>query len=480
MTFPAANYTVQSIALHQLMVKVMRLDPPRPIPTILLSASFLEIVAGFLYVLSSIPAIRQEGFWFFKMEKNGSIRPNTRTLIPAFVLMYMGMSISTIHCFRSDLKDQFLSTLTVTLSLCTYPFMLCTGWTKIWSVLRAVPLNKDGLTMRHANHNSTLTYFKPRTMNLLAIFFYAFPFAFAGPLICLVALDSVEINAKYRKSNKGFLTILSGKLPTNKILKMNDETLTYMSSMQQRGDKVLFYCRLISFGYFLNVVALLFMMLFGYYRIIQAVRHQIRIFRQAAEHRIPSTLTVQASGGHDSGLKSMSISTGVDSSNFGGRNTYRVQRKRSPRPVLKISSWLPAFRPDPDFLPRSQCTSMMSSNAVSFMNDSQQWECNNREIIYSQWNALERYQVNLIWQASCNTIVLVILSVMDVIIFSNFLEIPARRTLCDLNWFTVTVANVTWVLTIGIPFGLVTVVVAFSSPITALRERTDVVDDFDY
>jgi hypothetical protein len=90
MTFPAANYTVQSIALHELMVKATRLDPPKPIPTILFSASFLEIVAGFLYVLSSIPAIRKEGFWFFKMEKNGSIRPNARTLIPAFVLIYMG------------------------------------------------------------------------------------------------------------------------------------------------------------------------------------------------------------------------------------------------------------------------------------------------------------------------------------------------------------------------------------------------------
>ncbi|PLW07804.1 hypothetical protein PCASD_24372 [Puccinia coronata f. sp. avenae] len=411
------------------------------------------------------------------MEKNGSIRPNARTLIPAFVLIYMGMSISTIHFFRRDLKDQFLSTLTITLSLCTYPFILCTGWTKIWNVLRAVPSNKDGLAMRHANRNSTLTYFKPRTMNLLAIFFYAFPFAFAGPLIYLVALDTVEINEKYRKSSKGFLTIISGKLSTNKILKLNDETLTYMSLMQQRGDKILFYCRLISFGYFLNIVALLFMMLFGYFYIIQAVRHQIRIFRQAAEHHIPSSFTVQASGGNDSGLKSMSISTGLDSSNFGGRSTYR-QRKRSPQPVLNISRWLPAFRPDPDFLQKSQ-SSTMSSN-TEYLNDSQQWECNNREIIYSQWNALQRYQVNLIWQASCNTIVMVILAVMDFIIFSNYLEIPARRTLCDLNWFTVTVANVTWVLTIGIPFGLVNVVVAFSSPITALRERTDVVNDFDY
>jgi len=70
--------------------------------------------------------------------------------------------------------------------------------------------------------------------------------------------------------------------------------------------------------------------------------------------------------------------------------------------------------------------------------------------------------------------------VMDVMISINSLQIPTRHTLADLNWFTVCIANATWVWTMGIPFGLAAVIVAYSSPITALREKADVVEEFDY
>jgi hypothetical protein len=153
MTTPPANYTLQSIVINQLLVHAIKLDPPKPVPPILWSVSFLEPVAGILYVLSSIPAIRKEGFWFLKIEKNGMVRPNTRTIIPIFVLVYIArkflvilvkleigrteafylcikkVSMATIYSFQNDLKKSYLSTVTVTLSLCTYPFMFCTGET---------------------------------------------------------------------------------------------------------------------------------------------------------------------------------------------------------------------------------------------------------------------------------------------------------------------------------------------------------------
>ncbi|KAA1102664.1 hypothetical protein PGTUg99_029549 [Puccinia graminis f. sp. tritici] len=89
MTTPPANYTLQSIVINQLLTQAIKLDPPKPVPPILWSVSFLEPAAGILYVLSSIPAIRKEGFWFLKIEKNGMVRPNTRTIIPMFVLVYI-------------------------------------------------------------------------------------------------------------------------------------------------------------------------------------------------------------------------------------------------------------------------------------------------------------------------------------------------------------------------------------------------------
>ncbi|KAA1077743.1 hypothetical protein PGT21_018612 [Puccinia graminis f. sp. tritici] len=103
-----ANYTLQSIALNQLLVQAIELDPPQSVPILLMSTYYLEPVAGILWALSAIPAIRKEGFWFFKTEKNGMIRPNTRTLIPIFLLFYIALwpqfissrKTSTSHTFR--------------------------------------------------------------------------------------------------------------------------------------------------------------------------------------------------------------------------------------------------------------------------------------------------------------------------------------------------------------------------------------------
>jgi len=473
----SVNYTAQSVALHQLVVKVMKLDPPEVVLLMILSTACLEPVAGFLYVLSSIPAIRKEGFWFMKMDKHGLIRPNIRTLIPMFVLIYVGLSMATFYCFRKDLKKSILSTATVTLSLTTYPFMLCIGWTKIWNVLTLIPRHKAGLAMRRTNGDSTLTYFKPRTLNILSAFFYTSPFAYGGPLIYLITVDVIDINHRFRDYDDAFSTIMTGKLQPETVLKLNIEALTQLASMRQLGDKVLLFSRLISFGYCLSVFVLLCLMLFGYHRILQSVRYQIRIFHQAVEPQVPLSLSIVSSG-NNSSPKTVVDSTSPATSC--GETTILKRRRKSLKTVLRFPSWLPAFRPDPDFLQKPSANLTSDNLYLNSLNDSQPWERNNRAIVYSQWNALKKYQVNLVWQAFCITIVMVCFMVMDVMISINYLQIPTRHTLADLNWFTVCIANATWVWTMGIPFGLAAVIVAYSSPITALREKADVVEEFDY
>ncbi|KAI7955737.1 hypothetical protein MJO29_007136 [Puccinia striiformis f. sp. tritici] len=478
-----AAYTVQSMALHQLVAHAMKFDPPKSVPTIMMVSTFLEPVAGMLYVISSIPTVRVEGVWFLRMEKNGMVRPNTRTIIPFFVLLYIAFSMTTIHCFQNDLTKSYLSTLTVTLSLSTYPFMLCTGWTKIWNVLRTVPLTRYGLitTMRQTNANSTLSYFKPRTLNLLSIFFYLFPFVFAGPSIYWIALDLIEIENTYKQYNHAFSTIMTGKLTSNTILQLNIKALGQTAFMKQRAEKVIFHSRVISFGYAIYVVMLFFMMIFGYFRILEAVRHQIRTFRQAIDqHQLPLSLNIPSTG-NLSVVQASPVSTNFDVSSFSDGSVLEKGSSTRPRPArlgMEVVSWLPSLRPDPDFLDQA-CTSNVASDYLN-SNEQQPWEKKNRAIFNSQCKALQRYQVNLFWQVSCNTILMIALVVMDYIIFSNALHIPTRHKLSDLNWFSISMANVTWLSTVGIPFGLVAVVVAFSSPITTLRERTEVVKECDY
>ncbi|KNZ52879.1 hypothetical protein VP01_3411g2 [Puccinia sorghi] len=510
----SVNYTAQSVALHQLVVKAKKLDPPESVPLIMLLAACLEPFAGFLYVLSSIPAIRQEGFWFMKMEKNGLIRPNIRTLIPMFVLVYIGCdeyghdSLLPKRSEEVDFVDLHsypkldnLPLYALYSKLCyfttferghfTNPARWCftlspTRTTIVWNVLILIPRQKAGLAIRQTNGDSTLTYFQPRTVNILSAFFYAYPFVFGGPLIYLITLDLMDIDHRFRDYDHTFSTIMTGKLQPETVLKLNIEAIAQLASMQQRADNVLFFSRLISFGYFLSTLVLLFLMLFGFHRMLQAVRYQIRVFHQAIAPQVPLTLSI-ISLADNSGPKTMMDSTSPDTSC--GDTTIVKRRRKAFKTVVRFPGWLPALRPDPDFL-QKPCASSTSDNLS--LNASQPWERNNRAIISSQWNALKKYQVNLIWQASCITIVMVTLMGMDVLIFSNYLEVPKRRTLSDLNWFTVCITNATWVWTIGIPFGLVSlnhlsplrehhpVFVAFSSPITALREKVDVLDEFDY
>ncbi|KAA1077745.1 hypothetical protein PGT21_018667 [Puccinia graminis f. sp. tritici] len=476
MTTPPANYTLQSIVINQLLTQAIKLDPPKPVPPILWSVSFLEPAAGILYVLSSIPAIRKEGFWFLKIEKNGMVRPNTRTIIPMFVLVYIVLSMATIYSFQKDVNKSYLSTVTITLSLCTYPFMLCTGWTRVWNVLGAVPLTKYGLinTTRQANADSTMTYFKPRTINLLSIFLYAFPFVFAGPPIYFITLYTSEITQIYKEYNDAFLTIIKGNLESATILQLNVEAFRKIASMQKRGKQVLFLSRLISIGYCLNIFILFFMMLFGYLRILQAVRYQIRTFRQALQQHIPLTLNIQSSEIMPE-IQPTPVSAAFHK--YSGDSMKEKQRRSSPLVDMNISSWLPSLRHDPDFLEQS-CSSMSSNN--SRLNNQQPWEINNQIIIQSQCKALKIYQVNLVWQVICNSTVMIVLAALDFIIFTNFLQIPTRHPFSYLTSFVITVASVTWIFTIGIPFGLVAVIVAFSSPITTLREKSEVVNEFDY
>ena len=91
---PAAhpeNHAAQVIskALRRLILKEVKHDTPRFLIAALWVVCGLEAIAGVLHIVSAIAPLRNEGCWFFKIEKNGMIRPNTRILIPVWVLLYI-------------------------------------------------------------------------------------------------------------------------------------------------------------------------------------------------------------------------------------------------------------------------------------------------------------------------------------------------------------------------------------------------------
>ncbi|PLW30606.1 hypothetical protein PCASD_20575 [Puccinia coronata f. sp. avenae] len=476
-TQPENAYTVQSIVLHQLLSNAAKPNIPPFLKTILWMIAFLEPIAAILYIASAIPAIRKEGFWFLKIETKGMIRPNNCLLIPIFVLLYITCSLSSLICLLIDLHSTtIISARTTSLSLLSYPILLCTGWTKIWNVLRAIPLTKYGLaTMRQTIGDSSLKYFAPRTINCLSAFSYAFPLLFGAVPIGLITKEVWRINQTFAQYSQNYASIIGGKIDIESIASLNVMAVEQLISMLHRSDKVLFLARVISFGYFVNGLALLFIMLFGYYRLLEAVEYQVDTFQKAFEQHAPMA---SCAGTLNSSykLESTPFPTGDGSTRSGFVQTHAKGRHHLSWLTIHLTSWLPSFRPDLQFPEKTDPTSPVNQRPKL---DEQQWESLNQETIYSQYKSFKRYKVNLIWQAVFNGLISLSFLGLNVTVLSNLLQVPHLHSLSDLIWVTITWASASWVLTVGIPFGLVACVVAFSPPITTLRENEERVVEFD-
>ncbi|KAA1102667.1 hypothetical protein PGTUg99_029754 [Puccinia graminis f. sp. tritici] len=465
-TDPGPSYLRQSIVLHDLVLKARNINPPKFLPTVLRITLSLEYVAAILYIASAVPVIRKEGFWLFKAEANGMVRPNIRIIIPICVVLYVICDTSTLFLLLNDLKSNALvSTATCGLGLMTYPILLFMGWTKIWNVLRAVPLTKYGLTTaRQANGDFNATYFRPKTINLLSAVFYGFPLIYGGAPICLVIKHLWEINSTFDKYNRNFLAIISGEIDSNSILKLNLEAVGQTTYMLQRSNEVVFLSRLIAFGFLSYVIISFFMMWFGYIRILQAVKYQIEILRQSYEQRIPFAIGNEAIEPASS-IRSMSMSHSYDASPCDS-----TRQKKNRWISTRLPSWLPNLRQTPDFIEKPRRVPSPTDSRKLGLHE---WESANRALLGFQLRALRRHEVNLIWQACCNALAMFAFSGMNITVCFNLLRVPTHHSASDLVWFTITWASVSWVWTIGIPMGLALFIVSRSPPVTALRESAE-------
>lgn len=468
------DYAKQSIALHELILNETKIITPEFLPSMLWVLCCLEFVSVGLYVLSAIPVIRKEGFWLFRTELNGMIRPNARVLIPICVCFYCAFDTSALISLLKDIRRNSLISVTAGgISLITYPLLLCTGWTKVWNILRAVPLTKYGLTSAmQTNGELNVTYFNPRAINFLSAFFYGFPLLFGGGPIYLITKEIWRINQTFNEYNRNYMMIISGSIESKEILQFNIEALQQVSSMLDSSNNVLFLARLLSMGYLLYVITIFLLMLFGYSLILQAVRYQIQTFQKSFEPRgIPLAIgNVQAL---DVSSKSPSISI---SSSYESPSCHSEQHgKRSwISRATNFSNWLPTLRHSSELLENPR---RFSSPFHSHTLDSQEWERKNRALIRQQLKALRRYQVNLIWQSCCNTLITASFCGMNIIVGFNLLGVPSHYSLSNLSCFTITWSSVSWVSSWGIPLGLAMCMVSFSTPVKALRENAQRVEE---
>lgn len=476
-TQPGNAFVGQSIALHQIFWNTANPNAPSFLTKILWVEAVLEPIAAVLYIISAIPAVRKEGFWFFAVESNGTIRPNNSLLIPIFVLLYVICSLSSLICLLIDMDSAtVISARTVFLSLLSYPILLFTGWTKVWNVLRTIPLTKYGLaTMRQTNGDSSLKFFAPRTINCISAFLYGFPLLFGSVPIGLITEEVWKINQTFTAYNHGYSSIISGTMDSESISNLNIIAVKQLMTMLHSSDRVLFLARLISVGYFFNGLVLLFVMIFGYYRLLKAVAYQIETFQKALELCGSTTSCVRILKSPCK-FESTPNSPGGDLAPADSVQAHVKECNKRSWVVMHLPAWLPSFRRDAEFFDKSAADSALNHHTGV---EGRRWESLNQETIYSQRKALERYKVNLLWQVSCNGLISLSFLGLNVTIFSNLLQVPHRHSLSALIWLTITWASVSWVLTVGIPFGLVACVVAFSPPITSLRENEERVVEFD-
>ncbi|KAI7956918.1 hypothetical protein MJO28_004013 [Puccinia striiformis f. sp. tritici] len=470
MTPSPSDYAIQSTALHQLMLKATKTNNPECLHVLLYTACCLECISALLYAASTIPAIRRDGFWLFKTEANGMVRPNAQLIIPLCVVLYVLCDITTLILLVKDLKSNSMSAISTGMGVGTFPILTFMGWTKIWNVLRAVPLTKYGLaTARKANGESNVTYFKPRSINVLSALFYSVPLLFGGIPICLLVKAISEINRTFTEHNQNYSRIMSGSIEGEEILEVNLKALDQIASMQQASKKVTFLARLIASGYLFYVIISLIIMSLGYYRILEAVRYQIETFQKSFDQRIPFAIGPEAIE-TPSRLQSMSVSDSYDaSSGHSSRQRHWISSR--------LPDWLPTLRQSSHFLEKPRRSPTKTESRTLGL---QQWESVNQALIQDQLKSLKRYQVNLYWQAACNSLTMFSFMGLNSIIAFNLLGVPTHYSASDLSWFSITWSSVSWVSTLGIPLGLVVFIVSLSPPITPLRENTERVDEVDY
>jgi hypothetical protein len=255
--------------------------------------------------------------------------------------------------------------------------------------------------MRQTIGDSSLKFFAPRTLNFLSAFLYAFPLLFGAVPIGLITKEVWRINQTFAQYSQNYASIIGGKIDIESIASLNIMAVEQLTSMLQRSDKVLFLARVISFGYFVNGSALLFIMLFGYYRLLEAVGYQVDTFQKAFEQHAPMA---SCAGTLNSSykLESTPFPTGDGSTRSGFVQTHAKGRHHLSWLTIHLTSWLPSFRPDLQFPEKTDPTSPVNQRPKL---DEQQWESLNQETIYSQYKSFKRYKVNLIWQAVFNGLI---------------------------------------------------------------------------
>ncbi|POW19826.1 hypothetical protein PSHT_04206, partial [Puccinia striiformis] len=441
MTPSPSDYAIQSTALHQLMLKATKTNNPECLHVLLYTACCLECISALLYAASTIPAIRRDGFWLFKTEANGMVRPNAQLIIPLCVVLYVLCDITTLILLVKDLKSNSMSAISTGMGVGTFPILTF----MVWNVLRAVPLTKYGLaTARKANGESNVTYFKPRSINVLSALFYSVPLLFGGIPICLLVKAISEINRTFTEHNQNYSRIMSGSIEGEEILEVNLKALDQIASMQQASKKVTFLARLIASGYLFYVIISLIIMSFGYYRILEAVRYQIETFQKSFDQRIPFAIGPEAIE-TPSRLQSMSVSDSYDaSSGHSSRQRHWISSR--------LSDWLPTLRQSSHFLEKPRRSPTKTESRTLGL---QQWE---------SLKSLKRYQVNLYWQAACNSLTMFSFMGLNSIIVANLittlcipafnlLGVPTHYSASDLSWFSITWSSVSWVSTLRHPTG---------------------------
>lgn len=402
---------------------------------------------------------------------------------------------------RNDLNyHPIISTRTAFFSLTTYPILLCKGATQAWNVLRAIPLSRYSLaTNEEAEGESNRKYFKPRTINFAALFLYTFPLISAATPVYLITKESSKINQKFAEYDQDFLKIISGRLGTNEIVRLNSKALENMNSMVNSSKQVLLFSRIMSFGCLCNVVLLFSIMVFSYGRILQAVQYQIKTYRLAMKQRqalevlsrtqeISPDVSTSTINLHSKGLELLPAS---HTANFSGSQNDSLQSNKSTHGNLskrslneslkKISSFLPSLRKNPTLTQYTFRLTRLNPRVGHDLNprDLQEWELINRQLLSSQHQALKKHRVNLIWQVACSTMIIFSFTGINLLILLNWLQIPNRHSLAYLTWFIISWASISWVVTLGIPFGLAACLVAISSPIVGLRENKERVESLE-
>ncbi|MBW0508784.1 hypothetical protein O181_048499 [Austropuccinia psidii MF-1] len=492
------------ITTHNFLADMFRPHGSGHLRKLLLVIIILCPVTAILYIACAFKRIQKDGFWLVRIDKAGYICPNIYLIVPGLSVCFCTITLAGLIQLLKNIETN-LPYSSIVLNLTSYALLLAIAWTKVWGIILAIPPSKMGLQTFNFQRAVRPNYLSPKIMNSLSVLAYTFPTVYLVVMSRVQCQTISKINSIWHDYNLVFQEIMKPLTSKEQIIDDSLSALQLIEPLQGLSDKALFYIKAISFGYAFTLTLFLLSALIAYFRIVQALCHQLKFLKLGIERTNQLSLEVIVDSNHNNHLinptqqsnpfhkndanewESAAISTlekNVMKFNQGktayNSETSQSLRDNSKRMTTCFARLILPHKPLRYYLPYFQQGTEVDAtlwHSLSKLCSNDSLEITPKDIMERQSQALRKYAINTIWQGIFACIAMGSFLILTILLLSNTFDYPKTVTLIDLHFIIILWCNIAYNLGLGLCLSLIACIVTFTKTPYTSQEQNFFEDD---